>query len=117
VNIFEDKLFNLLDKFNKLTKEDEAAGTELRNQTMSLMKELSLYRAILEKKKDKDSNVRFINRLEDLQENLADLEYQISNKFGWTKGLGDKAKDLLKNKQLEDAKKQHEQLDTNLFEL
>lgn len=45
------------------------------------------------------------------------LPPQISRKFGWQRGLADKALEMLKSKQIEEAKKQHEDISNNLYEL
>jgi hypothetical protein len=69
-------MYQLLDQSNRIDREDEKASTELRDAIISLMKELSTYRQLLFKKSQQQRTV-VINRLEDLQENLADFEYQV----------------------------------------
>ncbi len=136
---------------------------------------IGTYRALLQKKQQQQQqqangggggnnsdSSHLHNRVEDLQENLAHFEHEISTKFGmsisnkdesqshlralivihsfikatkevlqigylitinilfhlgWSRGIQDKAKELLKNKVLDDAQKRNESLEQSMFEL
>ena len=64
---------------------------------------------------DETSLHSLVNRLEDLQANLADLSHDFSKalEIAQRGGLGG----LVLEKQLEDARKEHEQNDNDMFEL
>jgi len=55
--------------------------------------------------------------LDDLQENLADVEYNFSQKFETDTGLDEKAQLLLKKKQLLKARLRHQEAQSDIFQL
>lgn len=116
VNGFESKMYTLLETANAVEKLDIDTATDVRSKITDLMKELTSYKSTL-RKGNSDQKEYLINRLEDLQENLADFEHNFSTKFHFTRGLGDIANDKYKAKLNEDAQKEHIKASDDLFQL
>jgi len=58
----------------------------------------------------------FTNRLDDLQENLADLQHKFGKKYQ-KHSVTDNAMQLIKDQQIAAARRQIEQAEQNLFDL
>jgi len=85
VRTFENKMFALLDEISRYDNASSQKRTlpQIKQEIISLIKEIAVYKQSLLKKTNKDNETEmksFINRLEDLQENLADLEYTLRSK-------------------------------------
>jgi len=92
-----------------------ARNTELHNKITKLMKDMSMCRNLLKAKHSDKTHLS--NRIEDLQENLVDLEHDFISKHKVERGFESMALDLLKNRLLNQARTEHEQRETDLFEL
>jgi len=85
INYFESEIYFMVEKIYKLTvdmTEEEHYG--MKQELGSLGKEIAAYRSQLEKEiisgENVEENKAMVDHLEDLQENLADLEYMFSGK-------------------------------------
>jgi len=126
VNQMEVQMYAIIEKVNAFDEDDnqsdqaiEDMATKLRENIIDLMKEMAIIKSNLRKAEpDKlpEKDV-LLNKLEDLQENLADFEHNFSTKHFFNRGIGEKAKEKYKTKQLEDAQKAHERAESNMFEL
>eukprot|EP01102_Stenamoeba_stenopodia_P014389 TRINITY_DN4770_c0_g1_i3.p1 TRINITY_DN4770_c0_g1~~TRINITY_DN4770_c0_g1_i3.p1 ORF type:complete len:528 (-),score=127.29 TRINITY_DN4770_c0_g1_i3:21-1604(-) len=92
-----------------------ARNTELHNKITKLMKDMSMCRNLLKTKYSDKTHL--LNRIEDLQENLVDLEHDFVSKHKIERGFESMALDLLKNRLLNQARTEHEQRECDLFEL
>jgi len=101
ISAFEVQMYSILESANKLEKQEILKATQIRNLITDLMKELTNYKANL-RKSENDQKDYLINRLEDLQENLANFEHNFSTKFQIHKGLGEAAVDRFRMKQVTD---------------
>eukprot|EP01114_Cavostelium_apophysatum_P004251 TRINITY_DN1443_c0_g2_i1.p1 TRINITY_DN1443_c0_g2~~TRINITY_DN1443_c0_g2_i1.p1 ORF type:complete len:570 (-),score=131.69 TRINITY_DN1443_c0_g2_i1:441-2150(-) len=95
------------------------AASEIRESILEMMKKMALRKASLRKQEldkvpDRD---HLCDRIEDLQENLADFEHNFSMKNFFNRGIGEKAKDMYKSKQLEDAQREHARVSDEMFGL
>jgi len=122
LNLLEENMYAILQEaaeFDESEKMDEEDSTRFREKIITLMKEMtslktSLRKTELEKLPERD---HLLNRLEDLQENIADFEHNFSTKHFFNRGIGEKAKEKYKSKQLEDAQKEHQRIASEMFEL
>jgi len=114
----EADLFMLLEKINKLTLDSTQEEYSLMKQSIAdLTKEISGFRIFLEKEIKEGQNVvenkSYVDHLEDLQENLADLVYSFSGKFDeFSKSL---VGDAVVQKQVSLAQNKHKM--GNFYEL
>jgi len=115
IDVFETQMYSILEGANSIEKGEIMKATKIRTQITDLMRELTTYKAGL-RKENIDQKEHLINRLEDLQENIADFEHNFSTKFQFHKGLGEFANDRFKSKQVEDAQQHHRKVD-DMFEL
>ena len=84
------------------------------------MKQLAAVKADIKKQEETmppQEIALYLNRLEDLQENLADFEHNFSTKFHFNRSLSDKTEDAYKSKKVDDAQKVHQKVFSDLFEL
>jgi len=113
LNEYEARLFSLITEAN----DEEVTNTKAsstKSKIADLMKDLTSFKAKIRKMDDEQ---RLLNRLEDLQENLADLEHNFNTRIFTEKSMSEKANALLKSKQLEDANKEHQRIANEMFEL
>jgi hypothetical protein len=82
------------------------------------MKELANLKSQLRKEFEGDEKEKnfLIAKVEDLQENIAELEHQLSKKED-SRTLLEKPQELMRTKQLEDAQKHHQRAQEDLFDL
>lgn len=138
VTKYETKMFKILEDIANLEnrkyitseelKEYRDKSSDIRKAISSLMKKVSDLRVELQSElnklqqregeknlPDESSLHSLLNRLEDLQSNLADLSHDFSKalEIAQRGGLGG----LVLEKQLQDARKEHEQNDNDMFEL
>jgi hypothetical protein len=115
VKEFESKMFKLIDQISSLKGDDLTDKTlrQIKQEILTLMKEIATYKQYLMKQTNTENEKEigaFINRLEDLQENLADLEYTFSSKFQLTARIGEKVHELVEEDRVSRAKKEHERI-------
>lgn len=77
VQHYEDELFRLLHQSNSTDPANTEASTALRNGLLTLMKELTVYKSVLLKRKAPE-DAPVLRRLEDLQENVANFEAEVT---------------------------------------
>jgi len=66
---------------------------------------------------ENDSLQAMINLVDDLQENFCDFEHEFCKKHSFETSLQDNAKELMKNQQIQAARRQHETIESELFDL
>jgi len=122
---FEAQMFALLEEIAGMetasynTPEERKVykdkSVEVRKKIATLMKEVSDFKAEILEMPDAASMTHITNRLEDLQENLADLSHDFSKALELAKrdGLGG----VIKEKQVDNARKVHEQHAEDMFQL
>jgi hypothetical protein len=124
---FEAEMFSLVDDVGKLIQGDPGNGVEstpkallergieIRKRIDSLTKDIRAFKIDLESRTQDESRFSFINRASDLQENLADLEFNFRSRFE------DEGAELLqaalKNQTVNSAKRQHNRLSDDMFQL
>eukprot|EP01087_Luapelamoeba_hula_P010033 TRINITY_DN2631_c0_g1_i4.p1 TRINITY_DN2631_c0_g1~~TRINITY_DN2631_c0_g1_i4.p1 ORF type:complete len:879 (+),score=117.00 TRINITY_DN2631_c0_g1_i4:48-2639(+) len=120
----EQKVFSLLHEVNGLVGAGMDDATAFHHRIKALMKEMAVLRSVLRKKTNEEakstqggSTSVALNRLEDLQENVADFEHDFCNRFDVHKDLGDKARDLYKEMKLREAQQKHRVVASSLFQL
>jgi len=79
-------------------------------------KGLATLRGQLEKEKDQ-ANTQSLHRVADMQENFADLEYRFSSRFQSVLSAAGTFHEMLKSKQVKEARKNHLIAESNLFDL
>jgi hypothetical protein len=90
-----------------------ARGKATRQRITTLASSMRTLRGALEKQNDQ-ANTRALNSIEDLQENLADLEYTFKSGFEESEST---LYSMFKEKQVSTARKQHQSAESSLFEL
>jgi hypothetical protein len=58
-----------------------------------------------------------LNRLEDLQENMADFEHNFCTQYKVKRDLGDRAKQMFKQMKVKEAQQKHNVAQDSLYEL
>jgi len=114
----EKRLFQLLEEISNHEggNEDVEKQTKLKEKLVSLIRDirdLKRYFLQLEGAEHKSS----INRLEDLQENLSELEYTFNNKFDTNQNLEEKAQQAVKKYQENTKTRQISRAQDDLFGL
>lgn len=121
----EARMFSILDSVSSLegTPEDPSRNTEIHSKVTKLIKDLGMFRNMLLEKLeledggDKGNLRHLLNRAEDLQENLVDLEHNFISKHPIDKGFGGMALDMLKERVVSQARREHAESESDLFEL
>ncbi len=115
---FERKLFASIEAAHAAKTEDDIH--RVREQLTDLMKESASLKSSIRKSiglQSQEKEVPLLNRMEDLQENLAELDHSISRLSTGSSSLTLKAHNLYKSKQVEDAERQHRKVSDELFQL
>eukprot|EP01122_Echinamoeba_exundans_P002271 TRINITY_DN1222_c0_g3_i2.p1 TRINITY_DN1222_c0_g3~~TRINITY_DN1222_c0_g3_i2.p1 ORF type:complete len:487 (+),score=70.29 TRINITY_DN1222_c0_g3_i2:123-1583(+) len=123
----ETEMFSLVDDVGKLLQGDPGNGVEsnpkallerggeLRKRIDALAKDIRAFKMDLESRTQDESRFSFINRVSDIQENLADLEFNFRSRFE------DEGAELLqaalKNQTVNSAKRQHNRVSDDMFQL
>lgn len=77
VERFESELFRLLHLSSSTKPSDITESTNLRNGLLKLLRELAVYKGVLHKKQAPEA-APVLRRLEDLQENVANFEAEVT---------------------------------------
>lgn len=112
VKEFEKKMFTLIDEISSFSPQNPQKKSlqNLKQDILSLIKEIAIFKQSLMKKINKSNEIEmktYLNRLEDLQENLADLEYTFRTKHQVTPSLEEKVLQIVEDDRVHHAKKQH----------
>lgn len=116
---FESSFYLLLEESYRINNENKFSEiTKLKDKIELLMKNTSSLKPIIknifeDKQQIKD---QLINRLEDLQGNIVDFEHSLNTKYHFLIHSNLKQEEY-KNKKLKDAKKEHNKIMSELFEL
>lgn len=127
VDKFDADMFSLVDIVGKLLNGDAGAGPgatptelldrgrEVRKTIDHLSKDIRNFKLELDSRKQDESRFVFLDRATDLQENLADLEFNFRSRFE------DEGAELLqaamKNLTVSNARKEHTRASEDLFQL
>eukprot|EP01125_Pyxidicula_operculata_P017220 TRINITY_DN6024_c0_g1_i1.p1 TRINITY_DN6024_c0_g1~~TRINITY_DN6024_c0_g1_i1.p1 ORF type:complete len:479 (-),score=71.96 TRINITY_DN6024_c0_g1_i1:120-1556(-) len=121
----EKKLFEILEKVSSWTKEDPSPSEYkiVKQEIQTLTTDLAALRGKLSKQAQENEDAHdakaYINRIEDMQENVSDMVYNYVKKYEQM-GLNAKeeAKQIIANKQVEIASSKHiREHEDDLFEL
>jgi len=123
----------LLAEANELKGQDLNEATSFHQRITGLMREMALYHSVLRKKIEEEYksakakgtnadeiaaiNKNYLNRLEDLQENMADFEHNFCTQFKVKRDLGDRAKQMFKQMKVKEAQQKHDVAQESLYEL
>jgi hypothetical protein len=100
--------------------EDQAQisrNTTVHSQITKLIKDLSSCKNVLVERYGFEEKKHLLNRVEDLQENLGDLEHNFLSKHKVERGLGGFAFDMIKERLVTQARQVHQDSESDLFEL
>ncbi|MBY0307587.1 MAG: hypothetical protein K2Q09_02495, partial [Phycisphaerales bacterium] len=115
----EARFFRLLTSASALTAGDTSTASQVKQRADQLAEHLSELRHQIETGKTEGSErAALMNRVEDLQENLVDLEHRFLRGFNLeTKSLVGTAADMLVRKRVEEARAQHNEVEAEMFQL
>lgn len=134
LNVFEERMYGLLSEVNSVKGHDMDEATKFHQKMTALMREMALYHSVLRKKLEEEQKAakdhgavpddlgamnknHLLNRLEDLQENMADFEHNFCTQYKVKRDLGDRAKQMFKQMKVKEAQQKHNVAQDSLYEL
>jgi len=134
LNVFEERMYALLSEVNSVKGHDMDEATKFHQKMTTLMREMALYHSVLRKKLEEEQKAakdhgavpddlgamnknHLLNRLEDLQENMADFEHNFCTQYKVKRDLGDRAKQMFKQMKVKEAQQKHNVAQDSLYEL